>query len=69
MATKKYDTGKARRLLVTEKATRYSTVELTALADVTDVDIEKAKAAWRRSVPKKYKFLLDAKMIKPDASG
>ena len=38
--------------------------DLDRLSEVTQVDIEKAKAKWRKSVPKKYKKLLDAESVK-----
>lgn len=49
-----------------DRATIYSDAELIALALVTPGDIEKAKAAWRKSVPPKYRNLLDAKVIPPN---
>jgi hypothetical protein len=42
-------------------ATKFSTAELTEIAKVSAADIAKAKAFWRRSVPEKYRSLLDAK--------
>lgn len=60
MAPKTSTNRKRRRR---ETVTKYSTAELTELAKVTPTDIEKAKAAWKRSVPRKYRNLLDAKAI------
>lgn len=64
MATKK-DSKKPARRRRRERATIYSDAELIALALVTPGDIEKAKASWRKSVPPKYRNLLDAKVIQP----
>lgn len=39
--------------------------ELDALAEITDDDIERARALWRRTVPPEFRDLLDAEYI-PD---
>lgn len=37
--------------------------ELMAMADVTDADVERAKAAWRQDAPAGAKQLLDADRV------
>lgn len=44
------------------KPLQLSDADLDRLSQVTPFDIEVAKIAWKRNVPKKYKNLLDAKV-------
>lgn len=49
------------------KPLQLTDADLDRLSVVTPADIEKAKIAWRKNVPKKYKNLLDAEVKKDNA--
>lgn len=51
------------------KAIRFSDEDLDQLSRVTPADIEKSKQAWKRTVPKEYKTLLDAESVKDVSIG
>jgi protein-tyrosine-phosphatase len=50
------------------KPLQLTDADLDRLSVITPMDIEEAKIAWRRNVPKKYKNLLDAEVKPTDAN-
>ena len=50
------------------KPLQLTDADLDRLSVITPMDIEEAKLAWRRNVPKKYKNLLDAEVKPTDAN-
>jgi hypothetical protein len=48
------------------KPLNLSDKQLDQLSKVTQVDIEKAKALWRNTVPAEFESLLDAQTVEED---
>jgi hypothetical protein len=63
MADKKIEVVKKKGVPL-GKPLQLTDADLDRLSVITPMDIEEAKIAWRRNVPKKYKNLLDAE-VKP----
>jgi hypothetical protein len=67
MADKKIEVVKKKGVPL-GKPLQLTDADLDRLSVITPMDIEEAKIAWRRNVPKKYKNLLDAEVKPTDAN-
>lgn len=67
MADKKFEVVKKKGVPL-GKPLQLTDADLDRLSVITPMDIEEAKLAWRRNVPKKYKNLLDAEVKPTDAN-
>jgi len=67
MADKKIEVVKKKGVPL-GKPLQLTDADIDRLSVITPMDIEEAKIAWRRNVPKKYKNLLDAEVKPTDAN-